>query len=105
MPAHVRMDRDGEAKLVVLAVEVVEVVAPQVLHVARVDPPVRVRCLLDKHHRRQVVQVPVSGDLDKAGGGARLERLHPVRGRLGVVDWGPAVADPEVVGEAVVVAE
>lgn len=105
MPSHIRMDRHREAELVVLSVEVVEVVAPQVLHISRIHPPVRVRRFLDEHHRWKIVQVPICGDLNQPGGGSLLEWLHPVVGVLVVVDGGPAVADAEVVREAVVVAE
>lgn len=39
MPAHVGMDRNGEAEVVVFAVEVVEVISPQVFDVSGIDPP------------------------------------------------------------------
>jgi hypothetical protein len=87
---HIRMDRHWEHKLIILAVEVVEVVAPDGL---------------DEHHGGEVVEIPVCGDLDHTGGLAVRERFHPRVGRLGVVDLGPGVAGAEVVGLAVVVVE
>lgn len=61
------MDRDREDKLVVLSVEVVEMIAPDVLYVARVDEAMAVGCLLDEHHRWQIIDIPVRRDLDQSG--------------------------------------
>lgn len=105
MPADVWVDGDGQAKLIILAVEVVEVVAPQVLYVAWVDPAMAVGHLFDEHHRRQVVQVPACGDFDQTRHRPRLERLHPSGWRLRVIDLGDGVPGSKVVGQAVVVRE
>lgn len=56
MPAHIGMDSDWEAELVVFAVEVVEVISPQILNVSRINPPMRIRRFLDEHHWWQVLQ-------------------------------------------------
>ena len=56
---NIRVNRDGEDKLVVLSVEVVEVVAPDIFHVPRVDKAMTVGCALDEHHRRKIINVPI----------------------------------------------
>ena len=102
-PADVRMDRDREHRVFVLAVDVVELVAPELLELPWVHEPVAVGRGLDEHHRRQVVEVPAARDLDQVCLVALLERLHPrVRG-LSVVDRRPAVTHPDVVRVKVVV--
>src|SRR5262245_12413926 len=70
-----------------------------------------VRRLLDEHHRRQVIEIPVRWDLDKIRLLPSHQRLHPLRCGSSVVDLRPAVANANVVGmkivmhEAVIVAE
>ncbi len=49
MSGHVRVDGDGEAEIVVFAVEVVEVVAPEVFDRFRVNPALRVGGFFDEH--------------------------------------------------------
>ena len=71
-----------KTRVVHLAVDPVELVAPHLLDVARVDEAVAVRAGLDEHHRRQVVEVPVRRDLDQVGLLAAHQRLHPLVGRL-----------------------
>jgi len=51
---NVRVDGHGEDKLVVVGIEVVEVVLPDVLDVARVRPAAGEGGVLDEHHGRQV---------------------------------------------------
>lgn len=63
-PRHIRMNGNGKDELVVLAVEIVEMVPPDILHISRVDEPVTVWRFLDEHHRRQVINVPVRGNLN-----------------------------------------
>ena len=46
--ANVGVDGDGEAEFVVFSIEIVEMISPQVLNVARVDPAMRVWRLLDE---------------------------------------------------------
>lgn len=48
---NIRVDSNREDKLIILAVEVVEMVAPDILHVPRVDKAMTVRRVLDEHHR------------------------------------------------------
>ena len=103
--AHVGVDRHRVDGVVVLAVDPVELVEPELLDVARVDEAVAVRRRLDEHHRRQVVQVPAGRDLDQVGLLAALERHHPLLGLLRVVDLRPRVADADVVGLEVLVHE
>ena len=52
-----------------------------------------VRGFFDEHHRRQIVDVPVGGDIDEIDFLAMLEGFHPFVGLLGIVDQRPAVAD------------
>ena len=77
--AHVGMDRHREDGVVVLAVDPVELVAPDLLDVARIDEAVAVRRRLDEHHRRQVVEVPARRDLDQVGLLAALRAASSTR--------------------------
>lgn len=45
------------------------------------------------HHRWEVVEIPVGGDLDKSRHVPSLERFHPLFRFLLVVDLGPLVAN------------
>jgi hypothetical protein len=65
--------------------------------VAGIDEAVAVRAALDEHHRREVVEVPARGDLDQIGLVPAHQWLHPLRGRLVVVDRRPGITDPHVV--------
>lgn len=49
---NIWMDSNREDKLIILAVEVIEMVAPDILHVPRVDKAMAIRRVLDEHHRR-----------------------------------------------------
>lgn len=51
-PRNIRVDSNGEDKLIILAVEVVKMVTPDIFHVARVDITMAVGRVLDEHHRR-----------------------------------------------------
>lgn len=112
-----------EDKLVVLAVEIVKVVSPQIFRVACVDKAMAVCSLFDKHVRWQVlrrkskvsqyqtdswqlsyIKIPISRNLNKTRVLTCNERLHPFFGRLLVVNLGPLVASPQIVGLAVVMA-
>lgn len=48
---NIRVDSNREDKLIILAVEVVEMVAPDILYVSRVHKAMAVRRVLDEHHR------------------------------------------------------
>src|SRR5207244_13555480 len=88
-PAPFRVARHPEDRVVLLAIDVVELVAPDLLEVPRVDEAVAVRGALDEHHRREVVEVPARRDLDQVGLLAADERLHPLLRLLRVVDLRP----------------
>src|SRR5580700_1701305 len=94
--ANVRMDGEAERGIVHLAVDPVELLAPQVLDVARIDKAVTVRGFFDEHHRRQIVDVPVCGNFNEIDFLAVLKGFHPVFRMLGIVDQRPAIADPRV---------
>lgn len=102
--ADVGMDRDGEDELIVLAIEVVEMIAPNVLHIARVDESMAIGCLFDEHHWWQIVDVPVGRNFHKSRLWAMFQGLHPSFGLLLVVDFGPAVAGAKIICLAVFVA-
>src|SRR5215208_6428956 len=102
-PGDVGVDGDGKDCVVILAVDPIELVAPDLLEVTRVYEAMTVRRLLDEHHRRQVVDVPVGADLDQVRLLAAHEWLHPRLGGLRVVDLRPGVADPRVEGMEVIV--
>src|SRR5262249_48565474 len=59
---HVRMDRHREDRIVVLAVDPIELVAPDLLEIARVHEPMAVGRRFDEHHGRQIVEVPARRD-------------------------------------------
>lgn len=103
---HVGVDGEGDDAVVLLPVDPVELVAPHLLDLARVDEAVGVGAALDEHHRGQVVEVPVRRDFDEVGLLAADQRLHPVvcAGQR-VVDRRPLVADPDVVRLEVAVHE
>src|SRR5215213_5972751 len=103
--AHVWVDGQAVRCVVHLAIDPVELVAPQLLDVARVDEAVGVRRALDEHHRRQVVEVPVAPNLDEVYLLTTHQRLHPLLGRFGVVDLRPRVAHPRVVRSEVAMLE
>src|SRR4051794_13422997 len=93
----VRMDGKRVHRVVHLPVYPVELVSPHLLYVPRVDEAVAIGRAFYEHHRRQVVQIPVTADLDQIYLLTAHERLHPLACRLGVVDLGPRIADPGVV--------
>ena len=105
MSRHIRMHSHSEAELIFFAVEIVKVIPPQVFHIPRIYPSVRVRRFLNEHHRWQIIQVPIGWYLHKPCLLTSLERMHPVRRVLRVVDGRPRIADTEVVGVAIVVGE
>ena len=65
LPYYVRVDRHGEDRIVVFAIDPIELVAPHLLDIAWIDEAVAVRRLLDEHHRRQIVSVPIRRNLDE----------------------------------------
>lgn len=85
MASNIGMYCDREAELVLLSVEVIEVVSPEVFNITRIHPAMRIGCFLDEHHRREVVQIPIGGDLDKRSLRARLEGNHPGLRMLAIV--------------------
>jgi len=85
MTSNIWMYRDGKAELLFLSVEVIKVVSPKVFDITRVHPAMRVGCFLNKHHRWEVVQIPIGGNLHKRGLRARLEWNHPCFRMLAVV--------------------
>src|SRR5918997_4648457 len=80
--AHVRVDGQTVRRVVHLTVDPVELVAPQLLDITRVDEAVGGRRGLYEHHRRQVVEVPVAPDLDEVDLLAPHQGLHPLLGGL-----------------------
>ena len=78
MSTDVRVDRDREAKVVVFAIEIVEVVPPELLYGLGVYPTVRIWRFFDKHHWGQVVEVPIGWDLTESCRRTWCERFHPV---------------------------
>lgn len=91
-------------ELIMLPVEVVKVIAPQILGVSRVDKAVAVGRALDEHMRWQIVQIPVRGYFDKPCILALDQRLHPLFRFLGVVDLCPGIISPQVISLTVVMA-
>ena len=80
-----------------LPVEIIEVVPPNIFDIPRIYPAVAVGTVLDEHHRREIIDIPASRDLDKAGLLASDQRLHPSFGFLRVVDFCPGITSPQPV--------
>lgn len=99
------MNRDWEDEFIVLAVEVVEMVSPDVFHVSSINKPVAVGRRFDEHHRRKVVYVPISRNLDEASLLSLDKWLHPFLRLLGVVDLRPSVSSAKVVCLTIVVTQ
>lgn len=91
-------------ELVVLSVEVVEVITPQVLSVACIDETVTIGRALDEHVRWQVIQVPIRRDLDQPCILTLHQRLHPLFSLLAVVNFRPGVIRSQVVSLAIMMA-
>lgn len=65
MAANIRMDRHWKAEVIIFAVEVVEMISPQIFDVLRVDPAMRVRSFFDEHYlwfRDQLCQYEMSSE-------------------------------------------
>lgn len=122
---HVGMNCQWKNKVVILAIKVVKMVAPNVLHISCVYKSMAVGSILDEHHRRQIVKVPcrqsqllqdqtakqvqrpgltVCRNLNQASLLALDTGAHPVARLLGIVYLGPGVAGAQIVRLAVVVA-
>ena len=120
---HMRSSRNigvnghWEDKLVVLAIEIVEVVLdsvsmipgttegksyfPQVLHNLTVNPAMTIRNGLHEHHWGQVIQIPVGRDLNHARFLASDQRLHPCFSLSLIIDFRPLIPGPEIIRLAV----
>jgi hypothetical protein len=80
-PRNVRMNGHREDKLIIFPIEVIEVILfcrnqqkatlstessthpPQIFHNLTVNPAMAVRNSFHKHHRRQIIQIPIRWDL------------------------------------------
>src|SRR6266436_686401 len=102
-PGDIGVNGDGEHRIVIFAIDPVELIAPGLLKVARTDEAVTVRALLDEHHRRQIVEIPVRRHFDEISLVAALQRHHPFLRLLGIVDLGPAIAHPDIIRMEVIV--
>lgn len=102
-PTNIRMNRNREYKLIILPVEIIEVIPPNILNISRIHKPMTIRRALDEHHRRQIINVPVRWNLHKTRLLAIDHGLHPLVSLFGVVDFGPRVARAQVVGLAIFV--
>ena len=127
MSTYIGMYGNRINELVVLPIEVVELIHPQVFNVPWVYPAVAIWRFLDElleevmvsrvtkvmglvyryahHHRRKIIQIPRSRNLDQPSMDASFEWLHPMVRMLLVVDWNPFVAGAQEVGLAVMVRE
>lgn len=103
-PRYIWMDCHRENELVVFAIKVVKMIAPNVLDVSSVYKTMTVGCFLDEHHRRQVIQVPIRWNLDQTRAGPYIKGFHPRLGILGIVNFGPRCSHGQVVGLTVVMA-
>lgn len=83
------MNRNREDKFIIFAVKVVKVIPPDIFNIPGIHKPVTVGCLLDEHHWRKIINVPIGRDFDKAGVFALDVWFHPFFCFLRVVDFGP----------------
>src|SRR5206468_360761 len=90
---------------VILSVDPIELISPQLLNVTGVYEAVTVRSLLNEHHWRQVIEVPVRWDLDEIRLPTAHEGVHPLRCGFAVVNFCPSVADADIVGMKIIVHE
>lgn len=97
------MNGNRENKLIILPIEIIKMIPPNILNIPRIHKPMAIRRALDEHHRRQIVNVPVRRDLHETRLLAVDHGLHPLVRFFGVVDFGPCVARAQVVGLAVFV--
>ena len=102
-PANIRMNRNREYKLIILPVEIIEMIPPNILNIPRIHKPMAIWRALDEHHWRQIIDIPVRRDLHKTRLLAVDHGLHPLLRPFGVVNFGPCVARAQVVGLAVFV--
>lgn len=102
-PTDVWMYCHREDKFVVLTIEVIEVVHPNLFYVSRINPSVAVRALLHEHHWRQVVDIPTAWYLYKTRFFPLGKRLHPFCRLLGVVDLCPLIARAQPIAAVVFV--
>lgn len=98
------VDRNRKDKLIILPVEIVKMVPPDILNIAGIHEPMAIRRLLDKQHGWQVIDVPVCRDLYETSLFAFGQGLHPFVRFLFVVDFGPIVASTQIVSLTVLVA-
>src|SRR5699024_8928725 len=54
---------DGEDRVIVLAVDPIELVAPKIFNITRADKAVAVRRGLDEHHWWKIIEVPAGRNL------------------------------------------
>ena len=101
----VGVNRHGEHGVVELSVDPVELIAPHLFDVARVHKAMTIRRFFDEHHRRQIIEIPVGGDLDEVRLFPTHQRSHPLRRRPRVVDFRPAIANTDIVRMEVVMHE
>lgn len=101
--ADIGVHSHGENRIVEFPVYPIKLVQPKLFYIAGTDEPMAVRCFLDEHHGRQVVEIPTYGYLYKCGGLPPLERFHPAFSGLGEVYLVPSVPDADVVGLEIVV--
>ena len=129
---HVRVDGHWKDELVIFSVKVVEMILwqplagnfqgecaktkkerkrerrretnlPDIFNISRVDPSMAVRGLLDEHHGRQVIDVPVPRNLHQARILAPDQRLHPSLRLLRIVDLSPRVSHAQPIHLTVMV--
>ncbi len=91
-------------ELIVLSVEVVEVIAPQVLGVSCINEPVAVGRTLDEHVRWQVIQIPICRYFNQPGILTLDQWFHPFFSFLGIVNLRPGVISPQVISLAIMMA-
>ena len=102
-PTNIRMNRNRENKLIILPIEIIKMIPPDIFNIPRIHKPMTIRRALDEHHRRQIVNVPVRRDLHETCFFAVDHGFHPLVCLFGIVDFGPGVAGAQVIGLAVLV--
>src|SRR5262249_12865097 len=67
------------------------------------DETVAVWGLFYEQHRRQIIEIPTRRDLDKISFLASYERLHPGIWMFAIIDFGPLISNPDIIGMKIIV--
>lgn len=102
-PTNIRMNRNRKDKLIILPVKIIKMIPPNILDIPRIHKPMTIGRTLDKHHWRQIVNVPIRWDLHETRLLAVDHGFHPLVCLFVVVNFGPGIAGAQIIGLTVFV--